>query len=493
VYELTRNYPKTSQSIVVDFYRLCVIIAFGQSIAQNETEGGKMQREYLSFYRRLRTEILQSQDEGKDLSSLEEEIRGVLEEKDNDKREKLSKELLDKLQSLPPEGDFKYVEPSNLEDILEESNGEYKLYKEELEVNEKLFNKVYGAWLGRIAGCLLGKPVEGWQRDKIWSLLKETDNFPLSRYMSSDMPQEIKERYGIVDDRGRSWINLIDHMVEDDDTNYTILDLYIFEKYGPDFSSEDVAESWLYNLPIFHTYTAERVAYQNLVNLIMPPKSGEYRNPYREWIGAQIRADFWGYINPGNPLRAGEIAFRDACVSHVKNGIYGEMFIAACLAWAFVSDDIEEIIKAGLSIIPKDSRFYEAVNKILGFKKEGKTFEEIRDYIYENYERDKRHEEYWHNWCHVISNALVVVSSLLYSGLDYEKGITYAVSCGLDTDCNGATTGSILGTIIGAKDLPEKWISPINDRIESGVARYNLCQVSDLARKTVEAIKRLSR
>ena len=85
------------------------------------------------------------------------------------------------------------------------------------------------------------------------------------------------------------------------------------------------------------------------------------------------------------------------------------------------------------------------------------------------------------------------MSSLLYSGLDYEKGITYAVSCGLDTDCNGATTGSILGTIIGAKDLPEKWISPINDRIESGVARYNLCQVSDLARKTVEAIKILSR
>lgn len=450
-----------------------------------------MQREYLSYYIRLKTEVLQSQDEGKDLSGLEEEIKSVLEEKDNSRREEISKELLDKLQLLPLRKDFKYVEPSNLEDILNESNGEFKLYKTKVIPDEKLFNKIYGAWLGRIGGCLLGKPVEGWQRDKIWSFLKDTDNFPLSRYMSSDVAPEIRGKYKITDDRASGWVNRIDHMVEDDDTNFTILGLYIFEKYGPDFTSEDVAESWLFNLPIFHTYTAERVAYQNLVNFIMPPKSGEHRNPYREWIGAQIRADFWGYINPGDPKRAGEFAFGDASVSHVKNGIYGEMFISACLSWAFASDNIKDIIRAGLSVIPKKSRFYEAINKIISFRREGKSFEEVRDYIYETYEKGKEHEEYWHNWCHVISNALVVVSSLLYSGLDYEKGITYAVSCGLDTDCNGATTGSILGAIMGAKDLPEKWIKPINDEIESGVSEYNFCKVSDLAQKTIGLIKEL--
>ncbi|MCX7795049.1 MAG: ADP-ribosylglycohydrolase family protein [bacterium] len=451
-----------------------------------------MQREYLSYYWRLRTEVLQSQDEGKDISVLKEEIEKALEEKDGNKREELAKELLDKLQALPVKEDFKYVEPSNFDEILKESDEEFKSFKEDITPSEKLFDKVYGAWLGRIAGCLLGKPVEGWPRDKIWEFLEETDNFPLSRYMSSDLPKEIKEKYGIIDHRARGWINLVNRMVEDDDTNYTILGLYILERYGPDFSSEDVGESWLYNIPIFHTYTAERVAYQNLVNLIMPPKSGEFRNPYREWIGAQIRADFWGYISPGDVLKAGKFAYRDACVSHVKNGIYGEMFISACLAWAFVSDSIEDIIKAGLSVVPKKSRFYEAVNKILDYKKAGKTFEDVREYIYQTYEKNKKHEEYWHNWCHVISNALVVVSSLLYSNLDYEKGITYAVSCGLDTDCNGATTGSILGAIIGAKNLPEKWIKPINDEVESGVSGYNLCKVSELAKRTMELIRESS-
>lgn len=449
-----------------------------------------MQREYLSYYRRLKTEVLESKDEGKEVELLKEDIEKILNIEDEEERERRSAELIDRLQSLPQKKDFRYREPSNLQEILQETGGEYKNYKREVKNDERLFDKIYGAWLGRTCGCLLGKPVEGWPRDKIWNFLKETDNFPLSRYMSSDVTKEIKEKYGINDDRARGWINRIDHMIEDDDTNYTILGLYIVKRYGLDFTPEDVAESWLLNLPILHTYTAERVAYQNLVNLIMPPRSGEYRNPYREWIGAQIRADFWGYISPGDPVKAGELAWRDACVSHVKNGIYGEMFISASLSWAFVSEDIEEIIKAGLSVVPERSRFYEAINKLLSFKREGKSFEEVRDYIYKTYEEGKEHEEYWHNWCHVISNALVVVSALLYSDLNYEKGITYAVSCGLDTDCNGATVGSVLGAIVGSKNLPEKWIRPINDTIESGVSGYNLSRVSELAKETMEILNK---
>ena len=108
----------------------------------------------------------------------------------------------------------------------------------------------------------------------------------------------------------------------------------LIEKYGKDFIPYDVSRMWLSSQSKDAYCTAERVAFCNFVNGYEPPQSALYKNPFREWIGAQIRADYFGYINPGNPKLAAEMAWRDASISHVKNGIYGEMFVAAMLSVA---------------------------------------------------------------------------------------------------------------------------------------------------------------
>ena len=144
-------------------------------------------------------------------------------------------------------------------------------------------------------------------------VLRAANNYPIARYLSSDLPEEVRKRWDVTDGPGpydalhKNWINLIDCMREDDDTNYTVFSLKILERVGRDFTSEDVAVGWLTSLPFLLTCSAERVAYRNLANLVPPPASASLRNPYREWIGAQIRTDLYGWVNPCDPETAADI------------------------------------------------------------------------------------------------------------------------------------------------------------------------------------------
>jgi hypothetical protein len=272
-------------------------------------------------------------------------------------------------------------------------------------------------------------------------------------------------------------------MPEDDDTNYTTTGLAIFKKYGPDFTPAQVAEFWLREIPILHTCTAERVAYRNLCRLIPPPHSATFRNPYREWIGAQIRADFWGYAAPGDPQRAAEYAWRDACISHVKNGIYGEMWAAAMIAAAFVTEDLGTILEAGLGEIPARCRLSEAVRSVMEWRREDLSYDEATERIHQSW-----NEERAHDWCHTISNAMVVTLGLLWGEKQFGPTLCRSVQPCFDTDCNGATAGSVIGILHGAREIPGTWTEPFRDTLETGVAGYHRVRISELAEETVRLI-----
>jgi ADP-ribosylglycohydrolase len=176
------------------------------------------------------------------------------------------------------------------------------------------------------------------------------------------------------------------------------------------------------------------------------------------------------------PELGAELAYRDASLSNVKNGIYGGMFVSAMISAAFATNNVEDIIDIGLSKIPGKSRLTEAMKNVVFWSKQ---YSDWRDAW------QKINEEYGHYcWVHSIQLASLVLLGLLYGKCDYGKSITISVMCGGDTDCNGATIGSILGVILGAKKLPEKWIGPLNNRVKSDVVGYNNSQISDLAKNT---------
>ncbi|MCQ2447075.1 MAG: ADP-ribosylglycohydrolase family protein [Clostridia bacterium] len=429
------------------------------------------------------TDFQQCLEEGKDVEKYRALVEAVNAMPHNsDKREAMADALFDLFLNAPQRPDYPYVEPSDLEGILASRPANRHSYKKPAKGDE-LYKKIYGAWLGRICGCLLGKPVEGMRTPDLEKLGKADGNWPITRYFGDNMDEITK-----VFPHNVAYLKHCykpGYMPPDDDTNYTVMAAKrIIGDHGRDFTPTDVAHVWLSSQPMSAYCTAERVAYMNFVNAITPPKSAIYKNPFREWIGAQIRADYFGYINPGDPETAADMAWRDASISHVKNGIYGEMFIAAAIAAAACVDDPIEVLLAGLDQIPAKCRLAEDVGNVIAWFKAGVFKEEAFKKIHTQWDEYNQH-----HWCHTNSNAMIVAAALLYGGLDYGKSITMAVETGFDTDCNGATVGSIIGMMKGKDAIGKEWTDAINDTCDTtitGCGMYSLSELTDITMGHIE-------
>jgi len=433
----------------------------------------------------LAVERQQARDEGRELASVESDFQRLLDTERDEAWFAAAGALMDRVQMLPCRADNADREPSDLPGIKSERPTAPAL-KAWRGSRREWQRRLHGGLLGRICGCMLGKPVEGWPRASIRITGEETGNWPPTNYWRQPTAREAKRIAGrqprrTLNDRQTNWLrDGLSGMVEDDDINYTTSGFAILKRYGADFRPMDVASFWGDNLPVFHTCSAERAAYRNFASGILPPASATHRNPYREWIGAQIRADYFGYSNPGNPERAAEWAWRDASISHIKNGIYGEMWAAAMLAAAYVANDWETIIRAGLAQIPAHCRLREDIEKILRAHDAGASYDDTIQLV-----RAQWDEMNVHHWCHTNSNAQIVAVGLLWGEDDYEKTITRAVMPGFDTDCNGATCGSLWGVRHGVDQLPRKWTRPMHDLVRTGVAGYHEVKISNLAEEMV--------
>ncbi len=415
----------------------------------------------------IKIEIITKYEEGFDI-----DVNAYLRKVKKVSRGKDLLELYHSLLEIPLREDYPYIEPSDLDGILKERPGNFR----SLEFPRDIEDKLLGGWLGRACGCMLGKPVEGWSREKIRERLEEIGEYPLREPyfpLEAFTEEELKRVSGLV--RGS-----IREAARDDDLDYTVLNLLLYEEKGDSFTSLDVGEKWLVSLPYGLTYTAERVAYRNLVWGFKPPETAVYLNPFREWIGAQIRADLWGYVSPGDPEKASLLAYRDASLSHIKNGIYGEMFFAAAIAAAFSLDSPEEIVLEALKAIPRRSRFAEMVEWILSLYRANMSWENAVSRILEKYD---------YHPVHTINNAALVIAAFLWGEGDYSKTVVYAVLSGLDTDCNGATAGSLVGVMIGVTGIPFEWISPLNDVLNTAISGLGRVRISELANRTLKAMK----
>jgi len=341
-----------------------------------------------------------------------------------------------------------------------------------------LTDKIHAAWLGRIAGCNVGKPVERgdyWTVQRIRDYLTLADAYPLRDYVPLLDP--MPEGFVLRECWPETTKGHVNGSARDDDIDYPILTLHLLEQHGRTLSPEIVGKSWRNLFPLEQLYTAERAAYVNMVYGCVPPETATRRNPFREWIGAQIRGDVFGYVFAGDPWSAAKLSYQDASLSHVGNGIYGEMWAAALVAAAFTAADAREAVEVSLQVVPPRSRLAEAIRHVLDLHGSGASWEETLDQIWAAYGH--------YSWVHTINNAAAVVASLLWADGDYTTAVGRVVMSGWDTDSNGATVGSVAAILAGRQALPDHLIDPLHDRTRSALFGFDGSAISDLAERTV--------
>jgi ADP-ribosylglycohydrolase len=304
--------------------------------------------------------------------------------------------------------------------------------------------RVYAGWLGKIIGVRLGGYIEGWSYERIERTFGEVKGYL----------QEYK------------------NFAADDDTNGPLFFLRALDDYTHtrEITAEQMGMTWLNYAPDGHGFywwggygkSTEHTAYLNLKNGIMAPRSGSIAqngHAVAEQIGGQIFIDVWGLIAPGQPKLAAEYAQKIASVSHDGNGIYGGMFIAACIAEAFVEQDIRRIIESGLAVIPADCEYTRVTRAVMDFHKgHPDNWRDAFKYVKANFGYDK-----YPGHCHIIPNTAVIILSLLYGEGDFSRSINICAMCGWDTDCNVANVGTVLGVRNGLDDIAPVWREPIND------------------------------
>jgi hypothetical protein len=307
---------------------------------------------------------------------------------------------------------------------------------------EQLQDKIKGGWAGQTIGVVYGAPVE-------------------FKYQGSIIPatQNIPWREGYV----KYWWDKKPGLFDD---IYTDLNFVAaFEKHGLNVSMDTIANHWARTA--YHLAHANQASRYNILNGIMPPQSGNWKNnPHADDLDFQIEADFIGLMTPGMVNSATEIADRVGHIMNSGDGYYGGVYVSALYSMAFVSNNATEIVEQAIKTIPEKTKFHDCIADVIKWHKQNPN-----DWQATWFELQKK----WNNdvgcpkGCFLsfnidakINSAYVTIG-LLYGKGDFTKSIDIATRCGQDADCNPATVGGVLGVMLGYSNIPAFWLKPLQE------------------------------
>lgn len=304
---------------------------------------------------------------------------------------------------------------------------------------QALQDKIRGAWAGQVIGCTYGGPTE----------------FKYSSFIPDAYPIDWNEH--LV----KWWYDHSPGLYDDIYMDLTFVE--VFDKEGLDAPVESFAKAFAYaGYPLWH---ANLQARYNILQGIMPPESGHWKNnTHADDIDFQIEADYAGIMAPGMVNSA--VKYTDE-IGHIMNygdGWYGGVYVAAMYALAFVTDDIPFIVKEALKTIPAQSKYYKCMADVI------KWWEKYPDNWHitwalanEKYGYDIGCPSGFNSAFNIdaVINSAYIIIGLLYGNGNFYRTIDISTRCGCDSDCNPASAGGILGTVLGFNKIPEYWKTSI--------------------------------
>ena len=300
---------------------------------------------------------------------------------------------------------------------------------------ETLMDKIKGGWAGQVIGCTYGGPTE----------------FVYSTIINDNIPIVWPEH------RIKWYYDNIPGLYDDIYMDLTFVE--VFEKEGLDAPVESFAKAFsTAEYPLWH---ANQNARYNIQQGIMPPESGHWmNNPHSDDIDFQIEADYAGLMAPGMPNAASHFSDEIGHMMNYGDGWYGGVYVAALYSLAFVSDDIEFIVKEALKTIPEQSKYYGCMADVIEWHKQYPDNWEITWALVERkwgFDIGCPEGAFGTTNIDALINSAYIIMGLLYGEGDFYKTIDVATRCGKDSDCNPASAGGILGVIKGYDAIPDYW------------------------------------
>ncbi len=312
---------------------------------------------------------------------------------------------------------------------------------------EQLKDRLKGAWVAQTVGVTFGAPVEF----KFNSTMIQ--DYHQLKWDENSLKDEYETKPGTYDD-----------------IYMDLSFMKVIEEEGVDAPATSFAQSFA-NAD-YELWFANQTARYNIQNGLTPPESGHWiNNPCADDIDFQIEADFAGLMNPGMVNSAVEICDKVGHIMNYGDGYYGGVFVASLYALSLVSDSVTEIpsiVQQAINVIPSESNFYKLISDVIQWHKNDPL-----DWKATWYKVNRKWSSEVGSPVGVFRpfnidakiNAAWVVMGLLYGNGDFTKTFEIATRCGDDADCNPATAGGILASIVGYSNIPDFWTQGL-DKVE---------------------------